>query len=161
MSISVASSVSEADEFTGIASVPVIERSFIVLSSFMLYLTSGLLLLIALVVWVSPIISESVKLLEEIGSDSLKLLVDSFHTNLEEDPGFIWDELKEIAHLVAHLHLADCTRRAPGTGHYDFKQFLGFFKDANFGGFASIEAISKPSFERLAEQSSEYLRSIL
>jgi sugar phosphate isomerase/epimerase len=106
-------------------------------------------------------ISESVKLIEKIGSENLKLLVDSFHTYLEEDPGYIWNYLEEITHYVAHIHLADCTRRAPGTGHFDFKSFLNIFKNSGYDGFASIETIMKPSFEDVAKNSSEYLHLII
>jgi len=106
-------------------------------------------------------IAESVELIKEIGSDNLKLLVDTFHINLEEDPGFVWDDLKNLTHLVTHLHLSDCTRRAPGTGHFDFKTFLKIFQDSGFKGFASVETIMKPSFEEVARQTVEYLKMIL
>ncbi len=106
-------------------------------------------------------ISESIELIEEIGYENLKLLIDTYHTYLEEDPGFIWDYLEEITHYVTHLHLADCTRRAPGTGHFDFRTFLNIFKRSGYNGFASLETIMKPSFEEVAKESSEYLRSIL
>jgi sugar phosphate isomerase/epimerase len=106
-------------------------------------------------------ISESVKLIEEIRSDNLKLLIDSFHTYLEEDPLYIWEYLKDKTHYVAHLHLADDNRRAPGTGHFDFRTFLNIFKESGYNGFASIETIMKPSFEDVARETSEYLRMIL
>ncbi len=106
-------------------------------------------------------ISESISLLEEIGSDHLKLLVDSFHTYLEEDPLYIWEYMQNKAHYVAHLHLADDNRRAPGTGHFDFKSFLNIFKNSGYNGFASIEAIMKPSFEEVAKESSEFLKMIM
>ena len=106
-------------------------------------------------------VAESVELIKEIGSENLKLLVDTFHTNLEEDPGFIWDELKDFAHLVTHLHLSDCTRRAPGSGHFDFKTFLRIFQESGFKGFASVETIMKPSLEDVATQTVEYLKMIL
>ncbi|MHA1150129.1 MAG: sugar phosphate isomerase/epimerase family protein [Promethearchaeota archaeon] len=106
-------------------------------------------------------IVDSVKLIEKIGSDHLKLLVDSFHTNLEEDPGFIWDYLKEIASMVAHIHVADTTRRAPGTGIFDFKTFLGIFKEAGYKEFISAETIMKPTFKDVACETSEYLKLIL
>ncbi|MHA1292489.1 MAG: sugar phosphate isomerase/epimerase family protein [Promethearchaeota archaeon] len=106
-------------------------------------------------------ITESVKLIEEIGSENLKLLIDSFHINLEEDPGFVWDDLREIVHLVNHIHIADCNRRAPGTGHFDFKTFLTIFKNKGYKGFASVETIMKPSFEEVAKQTSKYLGLIL
>jgi sugar phosphate isomerase/epimerase len=106
-------------------------------------------------------ISESIELIDDIGSKNLKLLIDSFHTYLEEDPGYIWDYLEDITQYVAHLHLADCTRRAPGTGHFDFRTFLNIFKNAGYDGFASIETIMKPTFEEVAKESSDYLRLIL
>ena len=62
---------------------------------------------------------------------------------------------------VGHVHLADCTRRAPGTGHFDFKTFLTIFKTAGYNDYASIETIMKPSFEDVAKESSGYLRSII
>jgi sugar phosphate isomerase/epimerase len=106
-------------------------------------------------------LKESVELLEEINSERLKLLIDSFHTNLEEDPGYVWDYLREIAHHAGHIHLADTNRRAPGTGHFDFKTFLTIFLQAGYNGFASVETIMKPSFEDVARETSEYLRLIL
>jgi len=106
-------------------------------------------------------IAESVELIKQIGSENLKLLVDTFHTNLEEDPDFLWDNLKENAHLVTHLHLSDCTRRAPGSGHFDFKMFLRIFQDSGFKGFASVETIMKPSFEEVARETVEYLKTAL
>ena len=43
--------------------------------------------------------------------------------------------MKDIVHHVAHLHLADDNRRAPGTGHFDFKSFLNIFKESGFNSF--------------------------
>ncbi len=106
-------------------------------------------------------IADSIRLLEKIGSENLKLLVDTFHTNLEEDPGFIWEDLKEIVPYTRHIHLADTTRRAPGTGHFDFKTFLSTFIKGGFEGFASVETIMKPSFEDVAQETSDYLRLII
>ncbi len=106
-------------------------------------------------------ISESIELIRELGFDNIKLLIDSFHINLEEDLGFVWDYIKEISDLIGHVHLADCTRRAPGTGHFDFKNFLSILKEAGYNGYASIETIMKPSFEEVARTSIEYLRLIL
>lgn len=105
-------------------------------------------------------IQESLEMIEAIGSNNLKLMVDSFHTHLEEDPKTIWSYLDSIASKVSHLHLADDTRRAPGTGHFDFKRFLDIFEKNNFQGFASIETIMKPSFEDVANQAMNYMKSI-
>lgn len=106
-------------------------------------------------------ISESVSLLEEIGSDHLKLLINSYHTYLEEDPLYIWEYMKDNIHYVAHLHLADDNRRAPGTGHFDFRTFLNIFKDSGYHDFISIETIMKPSFEDVAKEASDFLKLII
>jgi sugar phosphate isomerase/epimerase len=106
-------------------------------------------------------IASSLELIKELNSDNIKLLIDTFHTHLEEDPGFVWDYLDDIASHISHLHLADTTRRAPGTGHFDFRTFLNIFKNHNYNGYASIETIMKPSFEDVAKESAGYLQTII
>ena len=106
-------------------------------------------------------VSESIGLIDEVNSTKLMLLLDSYHTNLEEDPTTIWEYLKEIAPKVGHIHLADSTRRAPGTGNFDFKTFLGIFKEIGYKDYASVETIMKPSFEDVARDTSEHLKSII
>jgi sugar phosphate isomerase/epimerase len=106
-------------------------------------------------------IAESIELISKINSNNLKLLIDTFHTYLEEDPGIIWDYLGKISHLVGHIHLADTTRRAPGSGHFDFKKFLNIFKKNGYNNYVSIETIMKPSFEEVAQNSAEFLKFIL
>ena len=106
-------------------------------------------------------ISQSKELIDEIGSDHLKLLIDSFHTNLEEDPIYLWDKLKSISHDIGHVHLSDTTRRDPGSGHFDFKKFLSVLKQTGYDQYVSLETIMKPSFEEVAKNSAQYLRLIL
>jgi sugar phosphate isomerase/epimerase len=106
-------------------------------------------------------ISQSVEIIEEIGSNNLKLLIDSYHIYLEEDPAYIWEYLEKIVHYVGHIHLADTTRRSPGSGHFDFKTFLTIFKNSGYTEYVSIETIMKPSFELVAKNSSDYLKKIL
>lgn len=106
-------------------------------------------------------IQETLEMIEVVGSNNLKLMIDSFHIHLEEDPTKIWSFLKTIADKVSHIHLADDTRRAPGTGHFDFQRFLQIFNESAYKGFASMETIMKPSFKEVASKSIKFLRSIL
>ena len=106
-------------------------------------------------------IAHAVELVEQINSKNLKLLIDSFHTYLEEDPVYIWDYLPKIGKYIGYVHLADSTRRAPGSGHFDFKTFLNLIKKGGYDDFVSIETIMEPSFEDVAKSSSEYLSMIL
>jgi sugar phosphate isomerase/epimerase len=94
-------------------------------------------------------------------SNRIQLLIDTFHLHLEEKLENAFKLLKKNISRVAHIHLADCNRRSPGSGHFDFKTFLGIFKNIGYDGFASIETIMKPSFEDVAKEASEYLRMII
>ena len=105
-------------------------------------------------------IKDSLELISQVGSNNLRLMIDSFHIHLEEDPTTIWNDLEINAEKVAHIHLADDTRRAPGTGHFDFKRLLEIFEKKNYRSFASIETIMKPSFEEVAKKTMEYMKSI-
>ena len=65
-------------------------------------------------------LGEGVKLIEEIGSDQIKLLADTFHMNIEERS--ICDSLVDAKQWLAHIHFADSNRLAPGQGHLDFRK---------------------------------------
>lgn len=105
-------------------------------------------------------IADTLAMIDEIGAENVQLMIDTFHTHLEEDPDSIWPDLETFAPRVTHLHLADDTRRAPGTGHFDFKRFLRIFQRDGFHGFASVETIMKPSFTEVARQTMTFLQSI-
>ena len=100
------------------------------------------------------------ELLEKLDSDHIKLLIDTFHIHLEEDIITIWNILRENTSKIGHIHLADCNRRSPGSGHFNFKKFLEILKNANYKGFYSLETLMKPSFEDVAEQSAKYLLNL-
>ncbi|MFO8017586.1 MAG: sugar phosphate isomerase/epimerase family protein [Promethearchaeia archaeon] len=103
---------------------------------------------------------DSLALINEINNNNIKLLVDTYHTNLEENPETVWDYLNENSDSVGHIHLADTNRRAPGTGCFNFKRFLKIFKNAQFEGYISVETIMKPSFKDVAQQTVEHLKKI-
>lgn len=105
-------------------------------------------------------ITDSLELISELNNNNIELLVDTYHTNLEENPNTIWDYLKNISEKVGHIHLADTNRRAPGTGCFPFEKFLTPFKKSNYSGYISVETIMKPSFEEVAEQTVGYLKKL-
>jgi len=105
-------------------------------------------------------LSNSLELIENLDSDNIKLLADTFHIHLEENPNTIWDTLRQNVSEIGHIHLADCNRRIPGSGHFDFKTFVNIFRNSGYKGFYSLETIMKPSFEDVAEESAKYLRNI-
>ena len=69
--------------------------------------------------------------------DGVKLMADFFHMNIEEaDPPAA---LRAVAGHLAHVHLADNTRKQPGTGMLDFRAHFAALKAIGFDGYGALE----------------------
>lgn len=80
---------------------------------------------------------ETLGYIDRIGSPKLKLAGDTFHMNMEEPS--MADAIGLAGPRLAHLHLPDSNRLAPGRGHIDFLPILRALKRIGFGGFLSFE----------------------
>lgn len=99
------------------------------------------------------------ELVSEIGCTSLGILVDTFHMNIEEKD--IYASLRQSAPCLAHVHIADSNRRAPGEGHIDMCRFLDILKAIDYSGWVTVEADPYPSFEEMAELSSQFIKKYI
>lgn len=74
---------------------------------------------------------------ERIGSPVLKVVGDTFHMNIEESslPGAI----EKAGACLAHLHLPDSHRLAPGDGHIDFPPIFDALRRIGYSGYVSFE----------------------
>ncbi|NLI21973.1 MAG: sugar phosphate isomerase/epimerase [Clostridiales bacterium] len=81
--------------------------------------------------------AEGLRYLDEVGSPNLKLLLDTFHMNIEEDslPGAI----RLAGRKVGHLHLGEGNRKLPGLGSLPWAEMGQALRDVHFDGFAVIE----------------------
>ena len=103
-------------------------------------------------------VDQGLKLIEEIGSDFLRLLPDTFHMNIEERS---FDEsLTRAGALIGYIHFADSNRLAPGWGHIDFPGILSALKKIKYTGPIGIEVLPKPNDFEAAEQAIKYLNSM-
>ncbi len=59
--------------------------------------------------------SEGVKFCNEVGKDNVKLLLDTFHMNIEEDN--LPRAIIEAGSHLGHLHVGEGNRKLPGQGH--------------------------------------------
>lgn len=71
------------------------------------------------------------------GVDAVRLVVDTYHMNIEEDdpPSAV----RQAGELVGHVQLGDSARWQPGTGHVDFAAIVGALHDIGFGGWLALE----------------------
>jgi sugar phosphate isomerase/epimerase len=79
--------------------------------------------------------------IQRIGMSNIRLLVDTFHMNIEES--CIEQSLIDIGESLGHVHLSDSNRSIPGKGHIDFEAFFRTLKDISYKGNLTIEAITE------------------
>ncbi|MCB0063841.1 MAG: sugar phosphate isomerase/epimerase, partial [Caldilineaceae bacterium] len=61
---------------------------------------------------------------------------DFYHMDEEHEP---LSNLVTCKERLAHVHVADTGRRAPGTGSYPYGEFVEQLRLANYDGMVSIE----------------------
>jgi sugar phosphate isomerase/epimerase len=81
--------------------------------------------------------SEVCGYLERIGSPAVKLGGDTFHMNIEEPS--LAASIEAAGDKLAHLHLPDSHRLAPGDGHIDFAAVLRALRAIDYRGYVSPE----------------------
>jgi sugar phosphate isomerase/epimerase len=99
-------------------------------------------------------------LLGDLAPDArVGILADFFHMHIEE--GNIPQALTDAGRLVAHVHLADSTRKQPGSGSIDFVSGFRALHAVGFTGAMAFECgLTGPAAQVLPE-SVAYLRRCL
>lgn len=85
--------------------------------------------------------------------------LDTFHMGIEE-----CDFVKAIHRCkgkLGYFHLADNSRRYPGTGYFDFKSILNALDEIGYDGYLSVECLPVPSGEEAAKEAITYMKSLL
>ncbi len=102
---------------------------------------------------------EGAKLIEAIGHPCLKLLLDTFHMNIEEV--IPCDVIREARPWLGYIHFADSNRQAPGRGHIDFPAIFEALAEVGYQGFISAEILPLPDDTQALSNTGQYLNSIL
>ncbi|MHA1832426.1 MAG: sugar phosphate isomerase/epimerase family protein [Candidatus Baldrarchaeia archaeon] len=85
-------------------------------------------------------LEDAMRIMEEIGSEAIKLLADIHHMHLEE-PIPVPDALKKYGKYIVHVHYWDNNLRIPGDGQIDWFSVTQALADIKYQGYISIEAI--------------------
>ncbi len=102
--------------------------------------------------------AEGVQFCEEAGHPEIKLLLDTFHMNIEEAD--INKTLARYAEKIGYIHFADSNRLAPGLGHLPFHQYLSTLIANHFQGFITAEILPLPDDDRAMEQAGAFFASL-
>jgi sugar phosphate isomerase/epimerase len=82
-------------------------------------------------------LADGAALVERVGLDTVRLVGDFFHMNIEEAD--LHQTLRQTAGNVDHIHLADSNRKLPGQGHMPYPEYFRTLREINFEGAAALE----------------------
>jgi D-psicose/D-tagatose/L-ribulose 3-epimerase len=89
--------------------------------------------------------AEAVEYCRRVDSPNCKVLLDTFHLNIEEDN--IGEAVAATADWLGHIHLGETNRRAPGRGRMPWDEFFGALGKANYRGALTMEPFLMPGGE--------------
>lgn len=81
-------------------------------------------------------IASASALVRAVGLPCLRLMVDTFHMNIEERD--MLAPLRGVRDILAHVHLSETNRDALGTGHWDTRAFLAELERLGYEGYCSV-----------------------
>jgi D-psicose/D-tagatose/L-ribulose 3-epimerase len=89
--------------------------------------------------------AEGIAFAERVGSPNCKLLLDTFHMNIEEDS--LRGSLIEAGTWLGHFHLGEPNRRPPGRGRMPWQEIFGALREINYQGAVVMEPFLVPGGE--------------
>jgi D-psicose/D-tagatose/L-ribulose 3-epimerase len=82
--------------------------------------------------------ADTVRLCEEVGSNRIGVLYDTFHGNIEEKTH--GDAIRSTGPRLFHLHACENDRGIPGSGHVPWVEIKDALRDCGYPGYAVIES---------------------
>jgi len=101
---------------------------------------------------------EGLSFIEDTGHPEIKLLLDTFHMNIEEED--MNETIKKYSDRIDYIHFADSNRKAPGFGHIPFRQILSTLKLINFSGVITAEILPLPNDDAAIQQAGGFFRAL-
>jgi D-psicose/D-tagatose/L-ribulose 3-epimerase len=89
--------------------------------------------------------AEGIAFAERVGSPNCKILLDTFHMNIEEDS--LRGCIVEAGNWLGHFHLGETNRRPPGRGRIPWPEIFGALREINYQGAVVMEPFLLPGGE--------------
>jgi D-psicose/D-tagatose/L-ribulose 3-epimerase len=83
---------------------------------------------------------QAIELVDRVNHPALKIMLDTFHMNIEEDS--IGDAVRRVGSRLIQVHSNENNRGTPGAGHFPWTEFAFALKDINFDGIFVIESFT-------------------
>jgi D-psicose/D-tagatose/L-ribulose 3-epimerase len=88
-------------------------------------------------------VEQALALLSEVGSIHLKLHLDTFHMNIEED--HIGAAILGAGSQLGHLHVVENNRKIPGSGHIPWEDVKHSLNAIGYDGYIIAETFVNPA----------------
>ena len=84
---------------------------------------------------------EAVEYVQDVGRPNVKVMLDCFHMNIEEDN--MGDAIRYVGKYLGHFHIGECNRKVPGKGHMPWDEMGQALRDIGYQGYAVMEPFVK------------------
>ena len=89
--------------------------------------------------------AEGIAFAKRVDSPNCKILLDTFHMNIEEDS--LRDSILESKGWLGHFHLGETNRRPPGFGRMPWAEIFGALREIDYQGAVVMEPFLVPGGE--------------
>jgi D-psicose/D-tagatose/L-ribulose 3-epimerase len=90
-------------------------------------------------------VRQGLEIISEVQSNHLKLHLDTFHMNIEEDA--LGDAIRQAGKHLGHLHCVENNRKPPGQGHIPWHAVSQAVKQISYQGYLVAEIFVNPAGE--------------
>ncbi|NSZ60996.1 sugar phosphate isomerase/epimerase [Agrobacterium tumefaciens] len=85
--------------------------------------------------------AEGVAFVKDVGKNNVKVMLDTFHMNIEEDS--FGEAIRTAGPLLGHFHTGESNRRVPGKGRMPWHEVGLALRDINYTGAVVMEPFVK------------------
>jgi sugar phosphate isomerase/epimerase len=103
-------------------------------------------------------IGDGIHVVQKMGRKNFRLMADVYAMNIEEKS--FSDSLRLARPYLAHIHISDSNRLAPGGGNLDFASITKAIQAIDYRGYVSAELIQQPDWEEAMVRTIEILKSL-
>ena len=104
-------------------------------------------------------LAQGAEIIQEVGSDNLKLMPDLYHMSREETD--LVEALDTYFEHIGYLHFADSNRLAPGKGQTNFEPVMKVLEERKYPGWINVEILPQPSPEQASKDAIMFLKGLL
>lgn len=84
--------------------------------------------------------AQALEMIDDVGSPALKILLDTYHMNIEEkSPG---DAIRRAGKRLGHVHACGSDRGTPGKDHTDWGSIAGALREIDYKGGVVVESFT-------------------